>query len=268
MLRRQLGRRLKRLRERAGRTEQEVDDAKLMSRTKLWRIESGKTRITVPDSRALCWFYGADEETTQALASLAVGTGKQGWWEEYGDAVPTWFRLYVSLEAAAARMQSYDSELVPALLQTEDYADAILRTGPYQDNEDIIRRQVAVRMERQDALSKRVPPPGLVCLLSEAVLDREVGGSDVMARQVDRLRQAVTVDRVEVRIVPWDAGAHASMVGGFTIMDFEDEEDPDVVYLESYLSGWYLEKEHELAAYRHVFESVYAQSVPIEEYHS
>src|SRR5215813_1406259 len=118
VVRRQLGRRLRRLREAAGKTERDVEEANLASRAKLWRIETGKTPVKVADVRALCWLYGADTATTDALAGLAIGTAAQGWWEDYGDAVSDWFGLYVGLEAAATEIRLYDPELVHGLLQT------------------------------------------------------------------------------------------------------------------------------------------------------
>lgn len=266
VLRRQLGRRLRRLREAAGKTEQEVEDAKLVSRTKLWRIESGKVPVKVPDVRALCWFYDVDAELTDALAAMAVGTLEQGWWEDYGDVVPDWFRLYVGLESAASLIQCYDGELVPGLLQTEDYARAVYRAAQPHDGDDAIERHVALRMERQDALLKRDPPPQMVAVLGAGVLARPVGGQAVMAAQIDRLRQLSKLDHIEIRVLTWESGAHAAMLGAFHILDFPDPEDPDVVYLEAQVGGRYLEKPAELAEYRRIFEVVYQQAVPIEEY--
>src|SRR5437660_1648665 len=109
VVRRQLGRQLRRLREAAGKTERDIEEANLASRAKLWRIESGKSPIKVADVRALCWLYGADQPTTDRLADLAVGTTAQGWWEDYGDVLPGWFSLYLGLEAAATEIRIYDA---------------------------------------------------------------------------------------------------------------------------------------------------------------
>src|SRR5437016_13138803 len=121
VIRRQLGRRLRKLRETAGKTERDVEEARLASRTKLWRIEAGKVGVRIADVRTLCWLYGADQQTTDALAALAAGTSTQGWWEDYGDVLADWFGLYVGLEAAATEVRMYDPELVPGLLQTAAY---------------------------------------------------------------------------------------------------------------------------------------------------
>lgn len=265
VVRRQLGRRLRKLREDAHKTELEVEEAKLVSRTKLWRIESGKTAVKVPDVRALCWFYGVSAEHTDALATMAIGTADQGWWEEYGDVVPGWFQLYVSLEGAASLIRCYDGELVPGLLQTEEYARAIYRASRPDDDRRAIERQVALRLERQDTLFRREPPPKIVAVLGAGVLHRQVGGGSVMAVQVDRLRQLDKLDHVEIKVLTWESGAHAAMVGAFQILNFPDPEDPDVVYLEAQVGGRYLEKATELDTYRWMFDTVNRQAAPIEE---
>jgi hypothetical protein len=265
VVRRQLGRRLRRLREEAQKTELQVEDAKLVSRTKLWRIESGKTAVKVPDVRALCWFYGVGAELTDALASMAVGTSDQGWWEGYGDVVPDWFRLYVGLESATSLIRYYGDELVPGLLQTEDYARAVYQAAQIHDGE-AIERHVALRMERQEALARRDPPPRMMAVLGAGVLSRQVGGSAAMATQIDALQRLNKLDHVEIRVLGWDVGAHAAMVGAFHIMDFPDHEDPDVVYLEAQVGGRYLEKTAEVDEYRRIFDLIYKQAVPIEGY--
>lgn len=262
VVRRQLGRRLRKLREAAGRTEQEVDDARIMSRTKLWRIETGKAPVKIPDVRTLCWFYKA-EEAADALAEMAIGTTEQGWWQDFGDVVPDWFRLYVSLEAAASSLQSYEPELVPGLLQTEDYARAVYRTQPSNGHD--VERQVALRMERQERLLGDTPPR-MEVVLGEGVLARSVGGDEVMQAQTDRLRRLAALEHVEIRILTWDSGAHASMIGGFSVLDFPDPEDPAFVYLEAQVGGRYLERPSDLETYRRTFKVIYRQAVPIEEY--
>src|SRR2546423_12557947 len=110
VVRRQLGVRLRRLRDAAGKTDRDIEEACLASRAKLWRIETGKVPVKVADVRALCWLYGADQATTDALARLAVGTTGQGWWEDYSDVYPIGFGLYVGLEATAAELQAYEPE--------------------------------------------------------------------------------------------------------------------------------------------------------------
>jgi transcriptional regulator with XRE-family HTH domain len=266
VVRRQLGRRLRRLREVAGKTERDIEEANLASRAKLWRIESGKTPVKVADVRALCWLYGADQRTTDALANLAVGTTAEGWWEDYSDVLPGWFSLYLGLEAAATEIRIYDPELVHGLLQTPEYVRALRQASkPDGDEEDIIR-QVKLRQERQQTLHNRTPPLKVIAVLGAGVLARPVGGPQVMAEQVERLHALNQLEHVDIRVLPWEIGAHAAMVGAFTILDFDDVDDPAVVYVETQTGARYLEKAEELAEYRRIFGLIYEKSVPIEGY--
>ncbi|NJC69747.1 helix-turn-helix domain-containing protein [Planosporangium thailandense] len=267
LVRRQLGRRLRRLREAAGKSERDVETAKLLSRTKLWRIESGKTAIKVADVRALCWLYGADAPTTDALAGLAVGTTEQGWWEDYREAVPDWFGLYIGLEAAASEIRIYDPELVHGLLQTPAYVRALWEAGAGDRSEQAVQGQINLRMQRQRSIRDRVPPLRVAVVLGAGVLARSVGGAQVMAEQVDRLCELSKLDHIDIRVLTWDAGAHAAMhTGAFTILDFDDPDDPAVVYLETHTGARYLERPEELDQYRRIFDLICVKAVPIEEY--
>jgi transcriptional regulator with XRE-family HTH domain len=266
VVRRQLGRRLRRLREVAGKTERDLEEANLLSRAKLWRIETGRTPVKVPDVRALCWIYGADEATTEALSALAVGTNGQGWQEDYGDVLPGWFSLYLGLEAAAAQLYTYGAELVHGLLQTPAYVRALREASTPDSDEGAIQRQIKLRQERQQVVTNRVPPLRVTAVLGAGVLARPVGGADVMGEQTQRLRELSGLDHIDIRVLPWEVGAHAAMVSPFTILDFDDPDDPAVVYLESQTGARYLEKPEELAEYRRIFDLVQARCVPIEEF--
>jgi transcriptional regulator with XRE-family HTH domain len=266
VVRRQLGRRLRRLREAAGKTERDLEEANLLSRAKLWRIETGRTPVKVPDVRALCWLYGVDERTTDALVALAVGTNAQGWQEDYGDVLPGWFSLYLGLEASATHLYTYNAELVHGLLQTPEYVRALHEASNPHGDDGAIQRQVKLRQDRQQAITSREPPLRLTAVFGAGVLARPVGGTDVMAEQVRRLQELNGLSHIEIRVLPWTVGAHAAMVSPFTILDFDDPDDPAVVYLESQTGSRYLEKPEELAEYRRIFDSVEAQSVPLKEF--
>lgn len=266
VVRRQLGRRLRRLREAAGKTERDIQEASLASRAKLWRIESGQTPVKVADVRALCWLYGTDQPTTDALAKLAAGTSAQGWWEDYGDVLPGWFSLYLGLEAAASEIRIWDPELIHGLLQTPGYVRALRQASNPDGSEEDIRRQIKLRQERQQGLDTRVPPVRLVAVLGPGALIRRVGNSEVMSEQIQRLQDLNQRDHVHIRVLPWEVGAHAAMVGAFTILDFDDPDDPAAIYLETQTGGRYLEKPDELNEYRRIFELVYDKTIPIEEY--
>ena len=266
VVRRQLGRRLRRLRDLAGKTEKDLVEANLLSRAKLHRIETGRSPVKVPDVRALCWMYGADEATTEALSALAVGTNGQGWQEDYGDVAPGWFSLYLGLEAAATELRTYGPELIHGLLQAPPYIRALLEAGNADNDEAAIQRQIKLRRERHQVLISRVPPLRLTAVLGPGVLARLVGGPAVMAEQTHRLRELGALDHIDIRVLPWSAGAHAAMVSPFTILDFDNADDPAVVYLENQTGARYLEKKEELAEYRRIFDSVAEKSVSIEEF--
>lgn len=262
--RRQLGRHLRRLRHGAGKTEADVEEANLSSRVKLWRIETGKVAVKVGDVRGLCWLYGADMKTTETLSMLAQGTREHDWWEDYGQ---DWFSLHLSLEEIADEMRTYNAELVHDLLQTPEYAHAIQRAVQPDAPDEFIRSQVKLQAERQQQLLGRRPPQRLVAVLGAGALARPVGGAAVMAGQLTCLHDLNRRDNVDIRVLPWDAGAHPAMrVGAFTILDFHHADDPAVVHAETQTGARYLEKPEELTEYRRVFDLIYRKTTPIESY--
>lgn len=267
VVRRALGRRLTRLRAATGKSRREVAEAKLgISEPTLHRIETGKVPVTVANVRALCWLYGVDESIANALSDLALGTSQEEWWDA-STAIPDWFKLYVGLEASASAIRTYEGEVVPGELQTEQYARAIYGAEQSVDA-DVTERHVKLRLQRQAAMAARHPKPSLVTVLGEGVLTRQVGGADVLAAQIEHLCETARQEHVEIRVLPWAAGAHAAMAGAFRIMDFEDPEDPDVVYLESHIGALYLEEPAEVEEYRRVFDLICQASVPIANFHS
>jgi transcriptional regulator with XRE-family HTH domain len=265
VVRRTLGRRLTRLRVAAGKSRREVAEAKLgISEPTLHRIETGKVPVTVANVRALCWLYGVDASITDALAELALGTSLEEWWDT-NPVIPDWFKLYVGLEASATRIFSYDGEVVPGELQTEQYARAVFNAEQPADTENA-DRHVTLRLQRQQALFARVPGPELVTVLGEGALTRPVGGDSVLKGQIEHLRRLAHRANVEIRVLPWTVGAHAAMAGAFRIMDFDDPEDPDVVYLETHVGAMYLEETAEVDEYRRIFNLIRNDSIPVEEY--
>jgi hypothetical protein len=265
VVRRALGRRLTRLRMGSGRSRRDVVDAKLgISEPTLFRIETGKVPVTAANVRALCWLYGVDQSVTDALAELAVGTSQEEWWDA-SPVIPDWFKLYVGLEASASRIRVYDAELVPGELQTEQYALAVYGAEQSADDE-AANRHVKLRMQRQRTLFARTPAPRLTFVLNEAVLIRPVGGDVVRRDQIAHVRQVAKKRQVEVRMLPFAMGAHAAMAGSFRILDFDDPDDPDMVYLESRLGALYLEEPPEVAEYRRIFDLLVSASVPIADF--
>jgi transcriptional regulator with XRE-family HTH domain len=265
VVRRALGRRLTRLRVASGKTRREVAELRLgISEPTLHRIETGKVPVTAANVRALCWLYGADESVTAALADLALGTSQEEWWDANPE-VPEWFKLYIGLEASASRICTYDGEVVPGELQTEHYARAVYGAERPQ-NDEATARHVKLRMQRQQTQTRRRPAPNLVTVLGEGALTRPVGGEAVLKEQVEHLCTVATQEHVEVLVLPWSAGAHAAMAGAFRIMDFDDPEDPDVVYLETHVGALYLEEPAEVKEYRRIFSLIRRVAVPVAEF--
>lgn len=266
VVRRQLGRRLKALREAAGKTPADIHAAKLGSKETLWRVETGKVAVRVTTVRSWCAFYGAAADETDALAAMAVGTSQPGWWQEFSDVTPEWFRLYVGLEEGASRIAAWDDSLIPGLLQTAAYARAVFAAALSVDGPAAIDRHVAVRLSRQDRTLKRPRPPVMATVIGEGALARHVGGPDVMAGQLAHLKELATRPNVDVCVLPFDAGAHPAMTGSFTLLDSEGSGDFDVVYVEALVGGRYLEKPGELSRYRATWDKITKQCIPIGEY--
>ncbi|MEV4198533.1 helix-turn-helix domain-containing protein [Micromonospora globbae] len=262
--RRQLGRLLRQYRTEAGVTLDAAADALEYSRQKIWRIESGMGPVRVLDVKAMCELYGVSAEMTEAMKGLAAETKSKGWWHAYGDAVPSWFELYVGLESAAAYLRRYDESLIPGLFQTRQYAQAVYRLDRPQADEEDRERAVEVRLQRQALLTRRLPaPPKVTQVLSEAVLRRAVGGPGIMHAQLDHLITMSDLPNVTIRVLPLSAGPQPGAVAGsFVILDFPATKggraapEPSVVYSESLTGALYLDKADELAAYERVWKGL------------
>ncbi|MEV4719867.1 helix-turn-helix transcriptional regulator [Micromonospora noduli] len=261
--RRQLGRLLRQFRNEAGVTLDAAAEALEYSRQKIWRLECGQGSVRVLDVKAMCELYGVSPEMTEAMRGLAAETKSKGWWHAYGDAVPSWFELYVGLESAASRLRGFDEALIPGILQTKGYADALFRLGRMLTDEER-ERAVQVRLQRQALLIRRLPAaPRLESVLSEAVLRRTVGGPSVMTAQLDHLLKLSELPNVSVRVLPLAAGPQPGAVAGtFMILDFPATKggrtapEPSVVYSESLTGALYLDKPDELAAYERVWRGL------------
>jgi transcriptional regulator with XRE-family HTH domain len=261
--RRQLGRLLRQLRTEAGVTLDASAEALEYSRQKIWRIESGLGAVRALDVKAMCDLYKVSPEMTDVLRGLASETKAKGWWHAYGDAVPSWFELYVGLEGAASRLRGYDESLITGILQTKDYAQALYRLDRPASGEEERERAVEVRLQRQALLTRRLPKaPRLEGVLSEAVLRRVVGGPAVMADQLRHLLKVAELPNVSLRVLPLAAGPYSGAVAGtFMILDFPPEKgrtsaEPSIVYSESLTGALYLEKPDELTAYQDAWDSL------------
>jgi transcriptional regulator with XRE-family HTH domain len=261
--RRQLGRYLHDLRVKTGLTARAAARELERSEPTLWRIENGHTATRSLDVEQMCRLYGATADMTKALMALAKETRARGWWQAYGDVVPEWLDLYIGLEAAATRIDWYESELVPGLFQTGDYARALIREHAPDKSDSEIDRRVELKLARQAILRRPVDPPLLRVALREPMLRCPVGGARVMAGQLGRLAEASELPNVSLRLVPVATGLHAGMLSGpFEILRFPvnghgEESEPPTVYTDIYTGALYLDKPHEVNRYDQAFGKIW-----------
>ncbi|GAB2684004.1 helix-turn-helix transcriptional regulator [Saccharopolyspora gloriosae] len=257
--RRRLGIELRLLREQAGMSAtdaaERLDD---LSQTKISRLERGKVqRPRIGDIRALLELYGVSGNDAEGLLDLTRGSRGRGWWNSYSDLLPTWFHGYVGLEAEAADVINFEPQLIPGLLQTEAYVRALARTVPGISSERV-ERQVKVRMLRQQVL-QREDPLKLWAILDEAVLRRPFGGPEVMREQLDHLVEVSTWANIVLQVLPFSAGSHPAISGGFAVLGFPDTGDTDVAYLDAH-GGLYLDGAADVVWYRELFDHLRARA--------
>ncbi|MGW0884497.1 helix-turn-helix domain-containing protein [Streptomyces sp. NPDC002671] len=257
--RRQLGAELKRLRVLKGLTLELAGEAAGVSRATVNRYESnhGPVKWLVVD--ALCRAYGTTDEERATLVSLAKNAKLQGWWKSYHDAIPGWITPLLTLEDEAVEECHWANTYVPGLLQTREYATAVIQAAEIRAEAKLIERMVDVRMKRQEVL-KRETPPHIWAILDEAVVRRRVGSPEVMAEQLEHLRKASGTPHITVQILPFSAGAHAAESTSFIIIR-GPEPSLDVVHLSNLSGALYLEKSAELERHRVVFEYLRSQAL-------
>ncbi|HEV7828495.1 MAG TPA: helix-turn-helix transcriptional regulator [Pseudonocardiaceae bacterium] len=265
--RRQLGRYLRDLRNKSRLTVRAAGAQLEWSEAKIWRIETGQTSLRSLDVEAMCKVYGAPQDITEALMGLAKETKARGWWHSYGDAIPEYFDVYIGLEEAASHFSWYESELVPGLFQTENYARTVIRA----DNPDVddaeIERRVHVRLARQALLTRVTHRPVFDVVLNEAILHRRVGGEATARGQLRRLLEVSELPTVSLRVVPFSAGLHHGIMSGtFELLRFPlngngQDTEPPTVYVESFTGALYLDKPHEVARYDTAFKNIWESSL-------
>jgi transcriptional regulator with XRE-family HTH domain len=249
--RRELGARLHALRLERGLTVEQVAEHLLCSPAKVARMETGQRSATPRDIRDLCSIYGvADQSQVRLLMDLAREGKQQAWWQSHE---LDYFATYVGLEQAATTLSCYQSTIIPGLLQTAEYAQAMYAASmPAEFTPERVDELIGVRLRRQQVLD-REPPLQLRAVFDEAVLRRVVGGSAVMWAQLRHLKEAANIPNGTLQVIPYGAGAHPAMDNMFTILEFGSTA-PSVVYVEG-LMGWlYIEREHEVTRYTQVFE--------------
>jgi transcriptional regulator with XRE-family HTH domain len=259
-----LGAQLRRLRTEAGISREDAGEAIRASEWKIHRLENGQVGYKERDVTDLATLYGVTDPVEIAtFITMAREANMPGWWDAYSDVLPQWFRAYVDLEAVAAQIRTYEGQFVPGLLQTEEYMRAVMQGAQLDDSPEELERRVKLRLARQRLLSQDGGPLFWV-VVDEAALRRPVGGRKVQRAQIERLIEATKLPSVTLQVLPFSAGAHAAMVGGFSILRFPNQELPDVVYLEHLTNALYLDKPQDVDQYKYVMASVNVASMPPE----
>lgn len=255
-----LGSQLRRLREARGITREAAGYSIRASESKISRMELGRVSFKTRDVEDLLTLYGiTDEAEREQLLSLAREANVAGWWHSYSDVLPSWFPTYVGLEGAAHLIRAYEVQFVHGLLQTEDYARAVVRRGMKGASEADVERRVTLRMERQKYLvSENAPDFHIV--LDEAALRRPYGDREVMRGQLQHLVEISERSNVRLQIMPFSFGGHSGEGGAFTILSFPESDLSDVVYLEQLTSALYLDKREDVAQYEQALKELQQDS--------
>ncbi|WP_217206561.1 helix-turn-helix transcriptional regulator [Streptomyces sp. AC550_RSS872] len=261
--RRRLGQELRRLRELKGMTAEEVAERLLVSQSKISRLENGRRSISQRDVRDLCGVYEVeDHRIVDSLMQMAKDSRQQGWWHTFGD-IP--YSVYIGLETDAASLRVYDPQVVPGLLQTKQYAEALIAGALPETASTEIEKRVQVRMRRQERISTEENPLRLWTVLDEAALRRVVGNRSLMRDQLEQLVEQSQLPHVTVQVIPFDMGAHPGLNGQYAILEFPDAADSSVVYIEGVTSDLYLEKANDVQKYSVMYEHLRAQALNVDQ---
>ncbi len=256
-----LGRRLYELREAAGLSREEAARILRVAPATVRRMETAEVALKIPYVQMLLTAYGVPDGEADTFVTLAEDANRPGWWQRYHDVLPEWFSLYVSLEGAARIIRSYEPHFVPGLLQTEDYARAVLEAGTIgTSGPETVERHVALRMERQRLL-ERPDPPHLWVLMEETALRRPVSGdSRVMRDQFDKLLEYAERDRVTLQIAEFADGPHPGTYAPFSLFRFAEPELPDMVFTEYLTGALYLDSRKEVSVHLEVLDHMTARA--------
>lgn len=261
---RRLSQELVRLRKQAGLTVEDVTVAMEWSKGRLTYLEKAKgRRVDIGVVSRLLELYSVEESERAALIDLARQTRVKGWWVDYRDIFPASFP---SFENAATMIRAYETVLVPGLLQTPGYTEAIMRGGQGEViDPQTVQRRVEARMARQRILA-RDQPPDLWAIFDEAALHRMVGGPEVMREQIRHLIEMAARSHITIQVIPNSIGAHAAMTGGsFVLLDFASSGDPSLVYLEEAASSLFVDKREDVQAYALIFGRVTSTALTPDE---
>ncbi|WP_030391388.1 helix-turn-helix domain-containing protein [Kitasatospora purpeofusca] len=256
-----LGSQLRRLREARGVSREEAGYSIRASESKISRMELGRVGFKERDVADLLTLYGVDAEPERAsVLGLVRAANATSWWQGYGDVLPGWFQNYLGLEEAATEIRSYEVQFVHGLLQTADYARAVITHGGHVHEAAEIERRVEVRLKRQQVLGAE-RAPRLVAVLDEAALRRPWGGPELMRAQIDRLLELTELPNVVLQVMPLGFGGLRAEGGAFSVLAFDEQELPDIVYLEQFTTALYLDKPAEVAEYAGAMDGLVADSL-------
>ncbi|NDZ79643.1 MULTISPECIES: helix-turn-helix transcriptional regulator [unclassified Streptomyces] len=261
--RRRLGQELRRLRELKGMTAEEVAERLLVSQSKISRLENGRRSISQRDVRDLCGVYEVeDHRIVDSLMQMAKDSRQQGWWHAFGD-IP--YSVYIGLETDAASLRVYDPQVVPGLLQTRQYAEALIAGALPETAVTDIEKRVQVRLRRQERVSADESPLRLWVVIDESALRRVIGDKQLMIAQLEHLVELSQLPHVTVQVLPFAVGAHPGINGQYAILEFPDAADSSVVYIEGVTSDLYLEKAHDVQKYSVMYEHLRAQALNVDQ---
>ncbi|MEU3375058.1 helix-turn-helix domain-containing protein [Streptomyces sp. NPDC006711] len=261
--RRRLGQELRRLRELKGMTAEEVAERLLVSQSKISRLENGRRSISQRDVRDLCGVYEVeDHRIVDSLMQMAKDSRQQGWWHAFGD-IP--YSVYIGLETDAASLRVYDPQVVPGLLQTPQYAQALIAGALPETIPADVEKRVNVRLRRQERVKATENPLRLWVVIDEAALRRTIGGKQLMIDQLESLIDQSRLPHVTVQVLPFNMGAHPGINGQYAILEFPDASDSSVVYIEGVTSDLYLEKANDVQKYSVMYEHLRAQALNVDQ---
>jgi hypothetical protein len=261
--RRRLGQELRRLRELKGMTAEEVAERLLVSQSKISRLENGRRSISQRDVRDLCGVYEVEDvRIVDSLMQMAKDSRQQGWWHSFGD-IP--YSVYIGLETDAASLRVYDPQVVPGLLQTRQYAEALITGALPETALADVEKRVQVRLRRQERISAPENPLRLWTVMDESAVRRVVGNRSLMRDQLEHLVEQSQLPHVTVQVIPFDMGAHPGLNGQYAILEFPDAADSSVVYIEGVTSDLYLEKANDVQKYSVMYEHLRAQALNVEQ---
>lgn len=258
-----IGAQLRRLRDAKGLTREEAGYVIRASESKISRLELGRVSFKERDVADLLTLYGVapDDPERARLLALVKDANTPGWWHRFSDVTPSWFEPYVGLEVAASLIRTYEVQFVPGLLQTRDYARAVVRLGRERAAPAEVERRVDLRLARQEIFQGETPPQ-LWAVVDEAALRRPIGGYAVLREQLEALKEATRRPNVKIQIATFDAGGHAAMGGGYSILRFPDDDLGDVIYIELLTSAIYLDRREDTDVYAQAMERLCALARP------